>query len=177
MNALIRRLNNIKAACTIDWLSPSQVQTWCELQAHLTLGEIINVHGPTGSGKTFLAWLLIKQRKAVYLTSTGISSLPSKAMGMEASNLPIVDDYPSTRTAHRLLLKELSYKGYVQAVVLTQSPIHDDCYRVHLSLTNSDLDHVRQKLLLIDPKLPPRRGGTLHHLINPDLPLDAEETT
>jgi hypothetical protein len=45
------------------------------------------------------------------------------------------------------------------------------------SLTKADLDHAHQWLLLIDPKLPPRRGGTLHHLINPDLPLDAEETT
>lgn len=178
MSTLIRRLNGIKAACTIDWLTPSQAQTWRELQAHLTLGEVINLHGPIGSGKTFLAWLLIKQRNAVYVTSTGISSLPiAKTIDTDDVTLPIVDDYPSTREAHRSLLKQLAYNGYVQAVVLTHSPIHDDCYRVQLALTKTDLDHVRQRLLLLDPKLPPRRGGTLHHLINPDLPLNAEETT
>jgi hypothetical protein len=178
MSALLRRLNAIKAACTIDWLTPSQMQTWHELQNRLALGEVVNLHGPIGSGKTFLAWLLIKQRNAVYVTSTGISSLPiAKPMGTDASILPIVDDYPSTREAHRALLKQLAYNGYVQGVVLTQSPIPDDCYRVQLALTKADLDHVRQRLLQLDPKLPPRRGGTLHHLINPDLPLDAEETT
>lgn len=178
MSVLIRRLNSIKDACTIDWLTPSQAQTWRELQDCLALGEVVNLYGPIGSGKTFLAWLLIKQRNTVYVPNTGISSLPiAKTIGTDASTLPIVDDFPSTRESHRSLLKQLAYNGYTQAVVLTQSPIHDDCYRVQLSLTKIDIDHVRQRLLLLDPKLPPRRGGTLHHLINPDLPLDAEETT
>ncbi|MDQ2996162.1 MAG: ATP-binding protein [Chloroflexota bacterium] len=178
MSALIRRLNGIKNACTIDWLTPSQAQTWRELQDCLALGEVVNLHGPIGSGKTFLAWLLIKQHHAIYVTSTGISSLPiAKPIGATDVTLPIVDDYPSTREAHRSLIKQLAYNGYIQAVVLTQLPIHDDCYRVQLTLTKADLDHVRQRLLLLDPELPPRRGGTLHHLINPNLPLDDEETT
>src|SRR6266540_4069499 len=116
MSALLRRLNAIKAACTIDWLTPSQMQTWHELQNRLALGEVVNLHGPIGSGKTFLAWLLVKQRNAVYISGAEISSLPiAETSATAAVLLSIVDDYPSTREAHRSLLKQLAYKGYVQA--------------------------------------------------------------
>lgn len=173
MSALIHRLNTIKTACALDGLTPSQSQAWHELHDRLALGDVVNLHGTIGSGKTFLAWLLVKQCNATYTPI--FTSIPA-IDAVKVKPLPVVDNFPSTREAYRDLLKQLAYKGYTQAIVLSRSPIRDDCYRVQLALTESDLDHARQRLLAIDPMLPPRRGGTLHHLINPDLPLNDEET-
>lgn len=167
MSTLIHRINAVKTACTLNWLTPSQAQAWRDLHNRLLLGDVVNLYGPPGSGKTFLAWLLVKLDYAIY--NPLLTSNPSKA-----KLLPIVDNYPFTREAYRDLLKRLSFGGYAQAVVLTRVPIHDYCFHVPLALNELDLDHVRQRLLSIDPTLPPRRGGTLHHVINPDLPLDEE---
>jgi len=171
MSTLIRRINTVKLACKLDWLTPSQARAWSEIRDRLALGDVVNLHGPGGSGKTFLAWLLVKQNNSVHM----LSFVPTPRVdAASAKALPIVDNFSSTRTAFRDLLKQLAYCGYSQALILTRAPIRDDCYRVQLMLTEADIEYARQQLLSIDPTLPPSRGSTLHHLINPDLPLSDE---
>jgi hypothetical protein len=167
MSSLIERLNAIKTACTLEWLTPSQAQAWGKLQQYLSLNEVINLYGPPGSGKTFIAWLLVKQGVATYIPK--VEDLIGDTAHILA--IPVIDNMPSTRDTYRTLLKYLSFQKQRQAIALSQTAIPDDCYRVSLSCTEQDKDHIYQQLQSIDHTMYVRDGGTLHHVVNPDLPV------
>lgn len=57
----------IRDRITIDWLTPSQLAVWNDLMRfdgppH----RVINIYGSPGVGKTFLGWLLERERLATY---------------------------------------------------------------------------------------------------------------
>jgi ATPase subunit of ABC transporter with duplicated ATPase domains len=171
MSELAYRLNTIKRLCSLDWMTPSQRLVWTGIQERLQLGDVVNVYGQAGSGKTFLCWLLIKEQNAVYAPT--LAALPK---ALATSSLLIIDNQLPGREAFRTLLTHLSAQQRQQTIVITQTAIYDDCYKAALSFTDADHRCVQQKLATLDLEVPIRTGGTLHHLINPDLPLDTEES-
>lgn len=170
MSTLLHRLNTMKRLCALDWMTPSQKHAWATLQKRLTWGDVVNLYGQPGSGKTFLSWLLIKEQRAVYVpTLDALSAIPVSSCPL------IIDNQQPGRDAFRILLTHLDAQQRQQTVIITQAAIHDDCYKVALQLTTEDYLCVQQRLATLAPDLLSRTGGTLHHLINPDLPLDTEE--
>jgi len=170
MSTFVHHLNTIKQLCALDWMTPSQKHAWAILQERLTLGDVVNLHGQSGSGKTFLSWLLAKEQGATYIpTLNALSTMPA------ISSLLIIDNQRPDRDAFRTLLTHLRPQQRQQVVILTQTAVHDDCYKVALHFTPDDRISVQQRLATLAPDLSSRAGGTLHHLINPDLPLDTEE--
>lgn len=167
MSNLVNRLNGIKRICTLDWFTPSQLQAWKQLQLSIPFREVINLYGPPGSGKTFMAWVFTRQEGATYIPN--IETL--KTAGENCTAIPVIDNVHPTRHSFRTALKYLSFQKHKQGIVITQEAIPDDCYRVALVCTTQDREHVYQKIRSIDPGISFRDGGTLHHLINPDLPL------
>lgn len=164
---LIERLNAIKTSCSMEWLTPSQSQSWAKMQQYFLLNEVVNLYGPPGSGKTFIAWLRVKQGAAIY-----IPDLETLMAGTEhCSSLPVIDNLPPTRNAYRTLLKHLSFQKQKQAIAITQAALPDDCYRVSLECTKQDREFVCQRLRTIDHTVCFRDEGNLHHLVNPDLPV------
>jgi hypothetical protein len=170
MSMLVHHLNTIKQFCTVEWMTPSQQHAWIALQERLKLGDVVNLYGPAGSGKTFLSWLLVKEQKAAYALTR--SALP---MTEATSSLVIIDNQQAGRDAFRALLTHLRGQQRQQAVIITRTAIPDDCYKAALHFTAEDRLCVQQRLSSLVPDLLFRTGGTLHHLINPDLPLDTEE--
>ena len=168
MSTLLVRLNQIKAQCDLAWLTPSQQQVWARLHEQLAFGETVNLYGAVGCGKTFLAWLFVKQANATYIASR--QAIPVKTN--EA--LLVIDNHPDSREAYRESLKTLAYQHQRATVLISRMAIRDDCYRVQLLLTQTELAPVYQRLVLLEPTLPPPRSMSLHHLFNPDLPLIGE---
>lgn len=170
MSQLLQRLNTIKSLCIPDWMTPSQRRTWDILQSRLELGDIVNLHGQAGCGKTFLAWLFVKIQRAIYAPAQ--DAIPHTT---GKPSLLIIDNQQPARDAYRALLSHLSTQQRQQTVIISRIAIHDDCYKVALHFTPEDRLCVQQRVVTLAPDLLVRTGGTLHHLINPDLPLDTEE--
>jgi hypothetical protein len=164
MSHYLTLLNHLKATCNETWLSPSQQIIWNTLHELLPLNEVINLYGDSGSGKTFLAWLLTKAGQVTYHHT--YKTIPEQSPNMI---LPILDHQSSSRSHFRTLLKELNFRHLYKAIIITQTSIHDDCYRINLSLTSLDYSFIKQRLLLINPTFKSTTNDNLWQFINPDL--------
>lgn len=60
-------LNLIKTNLTENWLTDSQRKVWMQLSKFMEPPYyVVNIYGVSGTGKTFLGWLLQKQGRAIY---------------------------------------------------------------------------------------------------------------
>ena len=62
-------LNKLKTQAASDWLTDCQWAAFDDIRNALRFPEIVNVHGPVGSGKTFLAWTLGRRLEIPYFPS------------------------------------------------------------------------------------------------------------
>jgi hypothetical protein len=67
VSALIAVLNAAKAHGEVAWLSPRRRALFDHLRANIERGLPTHLHGPSGAGKTFLAWLLARETGATYV--------------------------------------------------------------------------------------------------------------
>lgn len=128
----------------------------------LRLPAHINLYGAIGTGKTFLAWFVAEQLGYVYIphpTKLAASDNPSLA-GV------VVDNCSSQRSAHRELLKELSFFGINRSLLVTRTMFQDYSYFVHLVLTDEDQIQVRLNVARIGCMLSAENTGNLWSLIN-----------
>lgn len=135
-------IDSVKANLNEMWLTDSQLDVWSKINKFLEPPfYVINIFGETGSGKTFIGWLLEKQKQARYVNTEDISW-----ENLKDSNLIIVDGYDPSRRSVRSLRGLLLQWNIEQAIILTQRKAQDDIPCIHLNVTRKDIQIVKATL-------------------------------
>lgn len=142
MSDLIRRLNIIKRERKNKWLTHSQEIAFSSIKRMLRIPGMVNLHGASGVGKTFLSWTIADELRYRYL------SHPNQILQLGSSKLEgiILDNSVHLRLAHRELLKELQLLHIIRAIIVTRKPIQDYISSIELNLTVSDQKKVIENL-------------------------------
>lgn len=123
-----------------EWLTPSQAEVWEAL--HRFDGpphRVVGVYGPEGSGKTFLAWLLERERYSTY----GIwRDVPTPTLPRLT-----LDNAPSDRLSAREIRPLVDQLGLRQVLLFSRVRIDEPFMPVfELRVKPDDLEHFRANL-------------------------------
>lgn len=164
MSELIRLLNSIKIQRSSSWLTPSQRGALTTIHGILRIPQIVNLCGPIGSGKTFLAWQLADELNYEYLSHP---SLLQQTDLLAVKGL-VIDNCRHDRQFHRDVLKMLQMDRVLRSIIVTRQPIRDYVRYVELGLSSSDQSKVCENLLTIGCFREPGVSD-LWQLVNPYL--------
>jgi hypothetical protein len=137
-----RTIDRIRANLSESWLTDSQSTVWTQLKK--LMGPpyyVVNIYGAAGTGKTFLGWLLEKQRHAAYASADDVPW-----QSWQGQPLVVLDDHDSSRRAVRSLRSQLQLWGIGQAIVLTRQRAQDDIPCLHLAVTERDVQIAKATL-------------------------------
>jgi len=165
MSRFVRTLNLIKTSRSREWLTPSQAEALNRLEQVLRVPSTVNLCGPAGAGKTFLAWLLADLLDYTYFPHL---TYFSKAQGIAGPDV-IIDNADASKISHRRILKALQFEDVKHAVVITRRLIRDYTYYVELPLTKADWDKACDNLVRVGCLVPSSPSGNLWYLVNPSL--------
>jgi len=126
-------------------LTPSQAIAAATIVNALNNGvTYLNLWGPPGVGKTFLARHLAQHYQGIYL------SAPEKqAVTTVAGKWVCVDNVHPQRADTRATYNRLYWQQATAVLVITQALVQDSLYPVQLQLTADDLSTVRTTLLAL----------------------------
>jgi len=157
-------LNKLKTQASPDWLTDSQRVAFYAVRDALRFPETVNLYGPVGTGKTFLAWVLSRTLEMPYF--------PSPSAFNERSERPmpqaIVDNAGAGERAVRDLLAVAQRKGTHTFLFITHRPNEMGLRAIALlAPTPHDFDVVYRNLSLLEHyALPPVREGNLWDAIH-----------
>ncbi len=161
MNTVVEKvLNGLKSKASSEWLTPTQAQVFEKLTSHYLSHAMLNVYGPAGSGKTFLAWVLAAEAGYTYS-----SSLSPETWGVKT----VLDVGSLGREEARHARSMMMLSGARRMVVLTRCRVPDDIVALGIEVTDEDLRVVKNNLLrtfgyqLLAP------GQNLHDLIRANI--------
>ncbi len=135
-------LSRIRTGINETWLTDSQKKVW--IQLNKLMGPpyyVVNIYGVTGSGKTFLSWLLQKQGRAVYADEG-----ERDWTAWRGQPLVVLDGYDSSRQAVRSLQAQLQLSNIGQVIILTRQKAQDDIPCLHLTVTDKDIQIAKGNL-------------------------------
>ena len=118
MSSLSTFTARLRDRLSLSWLTPSEVAIWDQIQQFdAPPHRIINVYGAEGTGKTFLAWVMEREKYASY-SVWGEKLTPT---------LPrlIVDDAPSDKTSSREFRPMVERLGIKQIILLTRARVDE----------------------------------------------------
>ena len=159
MSRMLVLLNKLKTQAASDWLTDCQRAAFDAIRDALRFPEIVNLHGPAGSGKTFLTWTLGRRLEIPYFPSLATFDQRSERPTPQA----IVDNAGAGERAVRDLLAVAQRKGTHTLLFLTRQPNEMGFRAVALPTpTPRDFDVVYRNLSLLEYyALPPVREGDL----------------
>lgn len=117
------------------WLTPSESAVWDQVQQFdAPPHRVINVYGSEGTGKTFLGWVMEREKYASY-SSWGQKMAPV---------LPrlVVDDAPSDKISSREFRPLIDKLGIKQIILLTRARVDERAMPAfELKVEDQDLEH------------------------------------
>lgn len=134
MSLYVRWTNLIKERADETWLTDSQHKVYEAILTRWRSASFINLHGPSGAGKTFICRLLAKKHGYAYTHS--LTEAPDGAQQL------IVDDAEYTRMM-RPLARSLGVK---RVLLITEHPIGEAMPKVELALNGKDVAQFRARL-------------------------------
>jgi hypothetical protein len=145
VSCLLTLLNRLKAQANPEMLTDSQVAAYEAILDHWRFPRRVNLHGPPGSGRTFLAWVIGRsQGVPLYASPTRLVSVEKPLSCL------IVDNAPSTERAVRDLLARLQLCEAHRALLVTDRCVGLGLAPVALSApTAGDFDGVYHSLSLL----------------------------
>ncbi|MBN2393037.1 MAG: AAA family ATPase [Anaerolineae bacterium] len=147
MSRLLVLLNRLKAEARHDWLTESQAATLSEIERLWRFPERINLYGPPGAGKTFLAWSVARALNAVYYPSARVYHIAS----VRDQARVVIDNAPDDVVALRRLLAALQLNKARTALMITAQPGRLGLPAVGLPVpTPQDVDTIYRNLSLLD---------------------------
>ena len=140
--------NDIKFRSDQSWLTPAQSCLFNAVTPFIGgIERVLNIYGPQGGGKTFIAHIFLKQHLAAYVTSLEQicqSSLPL-----------IIDNAPFERTDVRGIRNQMRKFGLQQVVLISRYRAEDSIPSFGLNLEQEDIRFFRATLFrLFDLHLP-----------------------
>ena len=143
MNWLTYHKQLLKLAETMETLMPSQISARDVLLLAIQTGEpYINLYGPPGVGKTFIAHYLHYHTDLLYF---------SDPMHYDASvsreSAVVIDNAPPAHQEARRLYDRIrwgqkDYTGPRNVILITREPIDDAVRRIELTLIDTDIVHI-----------------------------------
>ena len=143
MNWLAFHKQLLQLAEIDETLTPSQASARNSILGALEVREkYINLWGPPGVGKTFLAHSLHHRADLVYFS--GWTRYDPK---ISHYSVVAIDNAPHTRQEARSLYDEIRWgeKGYTgpeNVILITREPINDAVHRITLTLKKPDIAHI-----------------------------------
>jgi len=163
MSKMLALLNKLKTQAAPDLLTDSQRVAFDAIRDVLRFPETVNLYGPTGSGKTFLAWALSRALAMPYFPSPDAFDERSEHPTPHA----IVDNAAASERAVRDLLAVAQRKGTHTLLFITHRPNEIGFRTIALPApVPADFDVVYHNLSLLEYyALPPVREGGLWNAI------------
>jgi len=127
MSLYVTWINFIKEKAEESWLTESQRETYEALLSRWKSALFVNLHGPPGSGKTFVARLLAKQHDYVYVHDLGDASPGAQQV--------IVDNAEYSRMM-RPLARSLALG---RIILISRHPIREAMPQLELTLNPKDV--------------------------------------
>ena len=125
----------IRDRISIEWLTPSENAVWNSLMRfdgppH----RVINVFGPEGAGKTFLGWLLEREKLATYCTWQQKTRPIHPRM--------ILDNSKTERSEVRSIRPLVDKYGLQQIILLSRRRVDEDAMPAfELHVTEEDIEY------------------------------------
>jgi hypothetical protein len=140
--------NGIKSHSDESWLTPSQNELYKGVRSFVGgIDRVINIYGPQGCGKTFIAHIMVKLNIAAYITSLDqicLSSLPL-----------LIDNAPFERSAVRGVRNQMRKFELHQVILISRYRAEDSIPTFYLSLNPDDIKFFRATLFRkFDLRLP-----------------------
>lgn len=119
---------------SLSWLTPSEAAIWDQVQQFdAPPHRVINVYGAEGTGKTFLAWVMEREKYASY-------SIWGEKLTPTLPRL-IVDDAPSDKTSSREFRPLVDRLGIKQIILLTRARVDEQAMPAfELKVDHQDLE-------------------------------------
>lgn len=134
MSEWLRLLNEMKRRPVDAYLTPAQRDARDHICDLLRFPNRVNLHGPYGSGKTYVAWAVVEAIPATHVT------LPSKLDMLQPRHEQplLIDNAPHQETEVRRLLAAANLLGAPSIVFVTREPVTMPMARLHLPLPQPD---------------------------------------
>jgi hypothetical protein len=127
MSLYVHWMNLIKEKATSDWLTDGQRAAYDPIISQWATRAFINICGPPGCGKSFVARLLAQEHDYVY--THDLQSTPPNTKNA------VVDDAEYTR----LMRATAQVLGIGRVILVTQTPVKDPMPRAEIRLTERDV--------------------------------------
>lgn len=127
MSQYIEWLNRIKESASSEWLTHNQVEIYTQVIKQFSDSPFINITGPRGSGKTFIARILAKENGFHYTQDLSQIATEYKKV--------IVDHITYTRMIRALKIS----KEIEQLILVTSKAVDDPMPVLKLSIDQEDL--------------------------------------
>ena len=129
-------LNRIRQNANPNWFTPSQQAAYNILSERLGFLDEVNLWGNLGVGKTFIGWILHKQRLAVY--APRLEEIVQK-QGSAVHQIAVIDNMGWRRHEVRDALHLCRSQGCEKLLLITTEPVEEQMAVVELQLTEEDL--------------------------------------
>lgn len=115
MSALLRLLNDVRTAASVDWLTPGQREAYERVRARLVTFSPTLLLGPPGSGKTLIGWLLQRESNAAHAVD-----LASVQESGGSPSAVVIDNADLDGRTTRELLAQVHLRGWTTAALLAR---------------------------------------------------------
>jgi ABC-type cobalamin/Fe3+-siderophores transport system ATPase subunit len=127
-------MNLIKEKSTAYWLTDAQREVYEKLTKRWQAARFVNVHGPAGCGKSFVARILVKEHGYVY--THDLQSVPPDTPNV------VVEDAEYTR----LMRPTAQLLRLGRVILLSRRPTSDPMPRAGIQLTETDVNQFLHNL-------------------------------
>lgn len=129
----MRLHNTMKVRARADMLTKVQIRAYDRILDLLRFPHLVNLCGPTGSGKTYLAWALTDIVEGCHV------SVPETLDNLEViPQVLLIDNAPYRELTVRRLMALANLKGAQSVVFITRAPIHLPMSRVELAKPSAE---------------------------------------
>lgn len=127
MSLYVQWINLIKERATPDWLTDSQRVAYEKILRQWHGAPFVNLCGPAGCGKSFVARILVKEQDYIY--THDLQTAPQGAANV------ILDDAEYTR----LMRPTAQLLNLGRVILVTRTPVHDPMPRADIRLVERDV--------------------------------------
>lgn len=132
MSEWMRLLSEMKRRPMDEYLTPTQRKARDQICELLRFPNRVNLHGPYGSGKTYIAWAIVRATGATHVP------LPENLKHLEPRHdILLIDNAPRFETDVRRLLATANLLGASSVVLITRETIGMPMHRVALTTPDS----------------------------------------